>query len=228
VGRATRRYLARYGLTVLHGPFAGLRYPRAAVGKADFLACKLLGQYEPELGPLFAGAEAFDVFVNVGSGDGYYAVGFARLNPRATVIGFETSRREQRLARRVAEANGVAVELRGTAGPADLEALPPGRLLLMADIEGFEYDLLDPAHAGRLRLATMIVELHPHIRPGVTDVLRERFAPTHDIEVVEGAEKDPRRVPEVAGWPPGPANLVVSEGKPWPGSWMSLVPRAGA
>ena len=66
------------GRRVSSGPFAGLRYvgtsPNPHIGPA------LLGTYELEIHPflrrLLTGD--FDVFVDIGSAEGYFAAGFAR------------------------------------------------------------------------------------------------------------------------------------------------------
>lgn len=223
-GKATARFVSEHGLTVRYGPFAGMVYPADAVGRVAVLPSKLLGTYEPELGPHVqaVGANA-DVFVDLGSGDGYYCVGFGRLFPQATVIGYEMDDGERALAARLALLNGVSVEFRGIADEATLNSLPAGRLLLMADIEGAEYELLDPDRFPRLREASIIVEVHPIPHPDIVDVLHARFAATHSITDVAGRPKS-IALPELDGWDRGLASMAVSEGRTGYGQWLILTP----
>src|SRR3954471_17960548 len=74
VARVTRRFVDWHGLTVSGGPFAGPTYPARPPLP---LAPKLLGIYERELhGAIEAAIRAApETIVNVGSADGYYAVG---------------------------------------------------------------------------------------------------------------------------------------------------------
>jgi hypothetical protein len=169
------------------GPFAGLRYvgesPSPQIGPF------LLGLGEMEIWPfvrrLLAGE--FDAFVNVGATEGYYAVGLARFSRIPRVISYEGSRLGRILTRFMARKNGVAgrLEVRGLCDPALLaDALAPfARPALLIDVEGYEEALVDPARVPALRRATMIIELHEHQRP-MADLLRPRFAATHEIEEI--------------------------------------------
>lgn len=169
------------------GPFTGLRYigesPNPHIGPF------LLGLGEMEIWPfirrLLAGD--FDVFVNVGAAEGYYAVGMARFSCIPRVISYEGSRLGRILTRFMARRNGVAARLdaRGLCDPVLLaDALAPfARPALLIDVEGYEEELADPGRVPALRHATMIIELHEQRRP-MADILRSRFAATHEIEEV--------------------------------------------
>jgi hypothetical protein len=223
MGRVTKAYVTQHGLTVKRGLFAGMTYPSEAVGHAGMLPAKLLGCYEMELSPHLSQLES-DVFVDIGSGDGWYCVGLARLFAGVRVIGFETQLAERRVAERLAQLNGVDVEYRATADHAALDALPAGRLAILCDIEGAEFELLDPIAAPRLREAAMIVEVHPATRANLVETMVERFAPTHAHQLVDGRPRDPSAYPELAGWDSLAANISVSEGRQKHGQWLVLTP----
>jgi hypothetical protein len=208
VAAATRRFVAWHGLTVSGGPFAGLVYPDR---KALSLAPKLLGIYERELhGAIEAAIRAEPpVIVNVGAADGYYAVGLARRCPNATVIAYEADAGQRELCARLTAANAVAVDLRGAAGRGDLG----GAALVVMDCEGCERPLLDRGETSDLRAATIIVELHDFLDPGVGEAIADRFAATHDVALVPTA-------------PQPPANeLLLSEYRPGPMRWAVMTPR---
>ncbi len=151
-----------------------------------------------------------DHIVNVGAADGYYAVGLARRCPGATVRAFEADAGQRELLTRVAAANGTRIEVGGLAGPGDLEALPPGTLVVM-DCEGCESALLQPA---ALREATILVELHDFVEPGVSDVIVERFGATHRVTLIETASQPPERGSALG--------LALSERRPGPMRWAVL------
>jgi hypothetical protein len=169
------------------GPFAGLRY----VGESPSpqIGPYLLGIDEIEIWPfvrrLLEGD--FDVFVNVGAAEGYYAVGMARFSRIPRVISYEGSRLGRILTRFMARKNGVAarLEVRGSCSPELLgDVLAPiARPALLIDVEGYEEELADPARVPALRRATIIIELHEQRRP-MADILRSRFAATHEIEEI--------------------------------------------
>jgi hypothetical protein len=184
--RVTRRFVAEYGLEVRRGPFAGLRFPEAVVGRNPFLTSKLIGSYELELHPWIERlvSKPFEIVADIGAADGYYVAGLAMRMPETRVIAWEADPLHARLARLTAQRNGVAdrVEVRGHCGVEDLAALQTtGRLLVVIDAEGAEDELLDPEKVPALRAGTMLVEVHEMYAPGVTERLRARFGATHTI-----------------------------------------------
>jgi hypothetical protein len=208
VAKVTRRFVAWHGLEVSGGPFRGLRYPDS---RPLSLIPKLLGIYERELhGAIEEAIRAQpELIVNVGAADGYYAVGLARRCPAARVIAFEADDTQRELCRRTAAANGVAVEIRGTAGPDDLRDLP-ARTLVVMDCEGCERALLQPQ---TLRAARAIVELHDFLDPHIGDTIAQRFAGTHVVELVPTGPQPPHR------------ELALSEYRPGPMRWAVMTPR---
>ena len=76
---------------VISGPFVGMKYVSQSIGSA--YVCKILGTYEKEIQEYVLAPQlsSFDVFINIGSGEGYYAVGVAINNPNLNVIAFESN-----------------------------------------------------------------------------------------------------------------------------------------
>lgn len=224
VGRATRRFVTAYGFAVRRGPFSGLVYPANAPGSVACLVPKLLGCYESELSTLIASSSHFDLFVDIGSADGYYCVGFKRLFPQTAVIGYETVRSARRLARRLAQLNGISFKACGRADQNDLNNLPHGRLLLMIDIEGHEYELVNPTCVPRLREATMIIEVHPAVHSDIIEALTSRFTRSHDVAVVRGGTRRIADYPELSKWDETEAARAISEGRPSDALWLVMRP----
>ena len=181
--------IARSGTVVLTGPFKGMHYGlRASEGSAS---ARLLGVYEASLAPVIETviARAYPLVIDIGSAEGYYAVGLARRMPLARVMARDANPQAQDLCRRLAAMNGVEarVEVGGVMTHADLDLCLNQKTLVLCDIEGAEAELLDPVAAPGLRAADILVECHDVMRPGLTDLIAGRFAATHHITRIERA-----------------------------------------
>lgn len=123
--------------------------------------------------------------LNIGAGEGYYAVGLARRNLSAHVFAFETNPEGQMLIRELARLNGVEerVTVYGECCSNDLAtALSRAqKVLVVMDIEGAEIELLKPQEIADLSRAHILVEAHNAVCPGANTILRARFNDTHRI-----------------------------------------------
>ncbi len=217
------RYLAEHGPVVKHGPFAGLRCLERSAAIA-----KLVGSYELEIHAAVEDLVARhpDRVVNIGCGDGYFTCGLALRLPEATVVGYDIDPPTQVLCRDQVALNelGDRVEVAGECTVEMLAAMPPTALVI--DCEGAEAVLLDPERAPSLRTWPILVELHDFNVPGVTDLIRERFAPTHDVQVIEAAGREGFDVPELAGLTPQQRAIALDEFRPPGMRWAYMVPRS--
>lgn len=173
----------RDGPHVATGPFKGMAY--GAKASEGTRSARLLGAYEASLHPVIETiiAQSPDLVIDIGSAEGYYAVGLARRLPKTRVLARDASDSAQGLCRALAAANGVAdrVEVGGIFSHADFDQCHGVRAVVICDIEGAEEGLLDPALAPGLLAADILVECHPQAAPGVVERLKARFAPTHKI-----------------------------------------------
>ncbi len=227
-----RRFAAEHGLEVRRGPFAGLRYPDALVAGHGDLVAKLVGTYELELAPVLEAwiGHGVERFVDVGAAEGFYAVGMAVASPATRVVAFELDPAARAQLAVLAEHNGVGdrVEIRGACTPAELAALRGDGVAVLSDCEGGEAALLDPVAAPALTRWPLLVELHEFVVPGVTETLRRRFAPTHDVELIDGRPRDGERPPELRGVGERDRARLLGERRPGPMQWMRLRPREPA
>jgi SAM-dependent methyltransferase len=229
IGPATRDYVERFGLQVRGGPLKGMFYLPGLEATSGDLVAKLLGAYEAELHPVFerwVGSGATRV-LDVGSAEGYYAVGLAHAMPSATVYAYDIDPAARAKCAELAALNAVTdrVVIEGECTPATLADHPERDVLLLSDCEGYERVLLDPEAAPRLKGWSILVELHEFLDPGITETLRGRFAATHDVEVIEGVERDDSAYPELAGVDPRARHALLSENRPGAMRWMALTPR---
>jgi hypothetical protein len=176
---------------VLQGPFQGLLYPSLqAVGSAALP--KIVGSYEAELHSLLDRLcqIPYEIVLDIGSAEGYYAVGLALRLQRARIVAFEGNPHGQALCAEMARLNQVAdrVEQRGWCDQAALasEVRSDGLGLILCDCEGGEFDLLDPEQIPDLSSFDILMELHEIHREGPTaaQIFRERFRETHEAEFI--------------------------------------------
>lgn len=175
-------------LVVRSGPFRGMRYPSAAaVGST--LVPKLLGTYEAELHSTVEEicGEKYQTIVDIGSAEGYYAVGLALRFPDAAIFAYDIEPEAIRLCRAMAEVNGVSNRLLTGAlcTSSTLKHLPYGkRSLIVCDCEGFEAELFPEEVIQSLVQHDLLIELHDFIDSRISSAIRERFSATHSIRSV--------------------------------------------
>jgi hypothetical protein len=228
---ATDEHVRRHGLQVRRGPLAGLRYlPELAQTSGDLVA-KLVGTYEQELHAALADwiSASPATIVDVGSAEGTYAVGLALAIPRTRVLAFDIEPAARALCRAMAELNGVAdrVQVHDACTHEILNGLPAIDVNLFLDCEGCELQLLRPDLVPALRRWPIIVELHDFVDSSISATIVERFSPTHEVQIVEGRDRDPAEVPELAGLDGRARAAVLDEFRPAAMRWGVLTPRRG-
>jgi hypothetical protein len=229
--RRQRKVFARLGKPerLLAGPFAGMRYLNRATGSA-YLP-KIVGTYELEIMPALTVAIVHrpDLIVDVGSAEGYYAVGLALRLPTARIIAYDIHKPARYLLRSLASKNQVLdrVDIRSACTPATLEAdlARASRPMVICDCEGYEDDLLKPAPGSNLARAMVLVELHEMFRPGVGSRLRERFAPTHEVTEMHSRDRTANDLPAGHGLSGEDVHESMNERRAAPMQWLYLRPR---
>jgi hypothetical protein len=218
---------------VLDGPFKGMRF--FELRRGWFWPARVMGTYELEIRPAIEHLVSGDYsrFVDVGAGDGYYAVGFALRRPEARVIAFEAEKQMHREIEDLGRMNWVEdrIQIQGFCGPTELAAAlgnEEARTALLIDCEGFEVELLDPRQVPALAKTTVLVETHELLRAGVEKTLRQRFEESHDITVYHSRPRTRTDLP-VKSWLLS-RYLVNSatEYRSGPQSWWLMVPRMAA
>lgn len=159
---ATARYVERNGCTVRYGPFAGTIYPREAALNRHSIP-KLLGTYEQELHHIVnaVGQRKYDLIIDIGSAEGYYAVGLARLL-RTKVLACDPEPIERKFCEEAARINGVSslIEFKSLFRPSDIEKFRDLRVLCISDCEGFEARIFNEHTIQMVGKWDLIIELH--------------------------------------------------------------------
>jgi 23S rRNA U2552 (ribose-2'-O)-methylase RlmE/FtsJ len=178
---------------ILAGPFVGLRYYPNSHG--SMLLPKILGTYEKELTAILCEMtrESPDVVVDIGSAEGYYAVGLAKLLSEARIITFDVNSKANAKLLKNAQLNRVAnrIDIRQACTFDNLKSVLKNARspLIISDCEGYEFELLNPAKVEGLKNADMIVEIHPDKDKNTVSHFVERFNATHKIDVITSEKR---------------------------------------
>ncbi len=209
------------------GPFKGLRYAEAA-SSGSSLAPKLIGTYELELHSFIEEAIARQPWraLNIGAGEGYYAVGVALRLPRVEITAFETEESGQRLCTALARTNGVEtrVDVRGSCSSDELRRLTRTPALIICDVEGAELDLLDPRSAPGLRGCEMIAEVHGKYGIDMVREIASRFDSTHSVAHVRFRGRELRDAGAIPGLSSAVKLMALDERRRYGLDWIHLVP----
>ncbi|WP_250265833.1 hypothetical protein [Rhodovastum atsumiense] len=174
------------GLAVLDGPFQGMQFVSHSAEGCH--VPKLLGCYEAELHAhiLAAVGRGYEVVINIGAAEGYYAVGLARLMPATIVYAYDSNIAARQMCQDLAEHNGVAerVSIGGVFQGEDFARFIGRKALVLCDIEGSETDLLDPRRYPVLQGMDIIVELHDTPQAKPSKEIPDRFRATHAITMI--------------------------------------------
>ena len=217
------------------GPFAGMRYVQTGCFGA-FLP-QVLGTYEMEVWDCLAPCLQWKggLFVDVGAAEGYYAVGMLVRNPSLRTVAFEAEPESRKVLAELGNLNGVAgrLEMKGFATHAELESVLSGKTHVFAliDIEGGEFDLLDPVLVPSLRRVPFLVEIHDWFHPDrdADTLFKSRFEATHEIIEIKARDPKPEDIANpfwrwVARTNRTIAGRLLNE-RPSIMRWFNLIPR---
>jgi hypothetical protein len=210
-----------------------MRWPRETIVGSEF-APKVLGTYELEIQEIFRQLltdPGVTSFVDVGAAEGYYAVGAACLAPRLPVFAFEIQTSAHAGIRELAEVNNARdrVTVLGEFRPLDFDdARLGGSPVVLVDIDGGEEHLIDDAFIRLFRRASLILEIHDFVSPGLGSRMRERLHATHSIEVIPYRPRTRMELAVQSGLARHVWRSAVDEKRPQRGNyWIVAKPKAG-
>lgn len=180
------QHIEECGTVVRSGPFAGMVYPLESA-TSRWSIPKLLGAYESELHPFLdvVGKRKYDCVIDIGSAEGYYASGLARML-QVPVYAYDPEPCEKAFAIKMSERNGVAklVTMSDLFSVDDMRRFAGLRALVVCDCEGFEEVLFCPDTLNLTRNWDLIIELH-----GAADEILPRLGWPHRTTLVEALKK---------------------------------------
>ncbi|HSN62114.1 MAG TPA: methyltransferase, partial [Ferruginibacter sp.] len=177
---------------ISNGPFKGLLFSWVPSAASSTYA-KLLGSYESEIHPFINTVlqRKYDVVINIGCDDGYYALGFAKLMPATIIKAYDINKQALDKAYELAVKNNLQQQVSFFAGffSSDVEQLDrDSKMLFIVDCEGAEKDIFTAKNVHKLRNADLIIELHINIYPELEDYFTGIFSDTHQIEIVNSID----------------------------------------
>jgi len=213
--------------TVQVGPFQGMKWQNKTHWIDGNNTCKLFGIYEFELYEAIERAISRQpsTVVNIGSAEGYYAIGLARRLPGVLVHAIDPSADAHAICGENANRNGVLVKLWPS-----IEMLGglDGHPLFVVDCEGYEDDYLKPDNWPLLKDSDIIVECHDFLRDGVTERLIERFKDTHMVERIEVQALDTTKLFLQIPMSQIYRTLLFTEKRPMGTCWLAMWTKAKA
>ena len=174
------------GLVVLEGPFKGLKFLSKSL--EGCYVPKLLGCYEQPLHKVIYKVieTKYEIVLNIGSAEGYYAGGLAKRMPETLIKAFDINQAVKKPISQLLKSNAITNCIYSDQKflTENFKKYQNRRTLVLCDIEGEEKNLLDPNKAPSLLNMDIIVEAHDCFDQTISSELVRRFSGSHAIEVI--------------------------------------------
>lgn len=224
-----------FNSTVAYGPFKGLKLSANAWWGESDKASMLLGIYEQEvLTSLLNVPKSHKTFIDLGAADGYYGIGVLINKHYDQSYCFEMSKKGQLTIAKNAKLNLVnnKVIIHGKAEKDFFKLLSPGQLsssVLLIDIEGGEFDLLDANLFKALKGSIIFIELHPWmVENGANKLAKLKSEASMDFDITEitTTSRDMSVFPELKNFNDTDRWLICSESRKQLMTWFRLDPKS--
>ncbi|HMJ67961.1 MAG TPA: hypothetical protein VK508_03665 [Cyclobacteriaceae bacterium] len=225
-------------MVVMHGPFKGMKYPQLSRLSGYYIRgpilAKMVGCYEREVHGFLEDIlkKEYTEILNIGSAEGYYSVGFARIFPNSRNVAFDIDVNARDMCKQIAALNGVEARIE-VDSRCTSETLINFRFrkrgLILSDCEGFEKDLFTPEVVRKVSNCDLLIELHDFADPNIYPVLHQLFKDTHTERLVS-SWNDAQKIrnfdyPELQDLNPQTIKHIVDEHRPHQ-EWMFLESKA--
>ncbi len=181
----------RYGEAVLRGPFRGTKVTKRCL--AEHISPYLLGLYEHELNGVWQVVldGRYTQVLDIGAKFGFYAVGLARVFPATPVVAFDPDPWARQTTLEMAAVNGTPnVVFEAFCDANWLRNRLQPNALIICDCEGYEEQLFGKSSLVALNLntATLIIETHEGLAPGVECKIRRVMERSHQVFSISSKE----------------------------------------
>lgn len=216
--------------TVAYGPFSGVKLSSESWWGQLIYSSRILGTYGSQAAnKISLLSRPQGQLINIGSADGFFAIGVLKAGWFDEAVCFEISEQGQKFTAQNAKINGLEdkITILGEVDADVLTALSQIRddILILCDIEGGEFTLFDDALLSALRANALIIELHPHLVENGTEVrdeFVEKAGKYFDVEVIKQAPLPVGAFDELAILTDNERMLAFSEGRGGAGGWPVL------
>lgn len=230
----SREIAKLFDSTVRYGPFRGLKLISDSSWNIADRAAMLFGLYEQEvLNSLQSIPSIYKIFIDLGAADGYYGVGVLVNKMFEKTYCFETSEKGREIIKRNAALNGVAdsIVILGAANKDFHKEVSQSDLtqaVLLIDIEGGEFALLNKRSFQTFSNSIIFIELHDWVDDAERKILRlkDDAQETHKISVLWTSSRDLSVFDELKMYNDTDRWLICSESRLRLQSWLRLDPIA--
>lgn len=172
---------------VKNGWFKGMKYP-SYDSVCSTIFPKIIGSYEAELNSVIQQIinSQYDVIIDVGCAEGYYAVGLA-MQTNAAVFAYDTDANARKLCLEMATLNSVQnkIQIKETFTLDDIKNLDPTKkTLIICDCEGFEKYLFTAESVPFLKNTDVLIETHDFIDLSISTTITGLLTTSHNIETI--------------------------------------------
>jgi len=218
---------------VKHGPFKGLKYP-SFKSYGSTLYPKLIGSYEAELHAVIERtcSKTYAVILDIGSAEGYYAVGLAMKHKGVPTYAFDIDETANIACSEMAVLNNVKDQIR-VEYKCSAETLAKfdfnGKGLIVCDCEGYEKELFNEHNLANLKNCDLLIETHDFIDIDISDYLKSLFNKTHNITSIYSLDDIVKarsyQYPELVDLSLSDKREILAEKRPAIMEWLYLEPK---
>ena len=218
--------------TVAYGPFKGLKLVNDTSWSAADRGTMILGLYEQEiLNTLISIKPHRKNFINIGAADGYYGIGVLVNQLFEKSYCFELSEKGRKIIKRNATLNNVIerIFIKGEAKNDFFKDIPNEDLndsVLLVDIEGDEFELINRALFEFLHKTIILIEIHDWIKDSdqKINLLIKESQNTHKLKKITTSDRNLSVYRELKNMNDTDRWILCSEGRPRLMSWFRFDP----
>ena len=220
--------------SVKYGHFRGLKLIKKSTWGVNNLGLMCIGQYEKEVLNFICSGSLNEkkIFIDIGAGVGYYAVGVLNSKLFDSCICFEKDKHSRNLILENWKENGSPGELTIYCDvfsdfKKKLKNIELSEAFFLIDIEGGEFDLLTKKNLIFLSKSIILIEIHNWILDfenkyiSLLRLANEFF----DIKIIERQEKETIYMEELRSFTDDNRLLLLSESRPCLMRYLILFPK---
>lgn len=172
---------------VKNGFFQGMKYP-SYDSVCSTIFPKIIGSYEAELNEVLQQIiqNNYDVIIDVGCAEGYYAVGLA-MKTNAAVFAYDTDENARKLCLEMATLNGVEqkIQIKEAFSIENIKVLDAAKkILIICDCEGYEKTLFTKESIPYLKNTDVLIETHDFLDMTISSTITALMTDSHVVQTI--------------------------------------------
>jgi predicted O-methyltransferase YrrM len=220
---------------VISGPYRNMFFSEKSHWGTGDIGPKIIGIYELEVQiKLLELINNFKIenFVNIGSSEGYHAIGIVKKKNIKNLIVFEKDERSIELLKENIKKNELKTNITIEA-EANLDSLNKlnnkidfSKTLFLIDIEGYELELINDKSIELLKKSFLIIENHNFL---LSDEKQDRYRELinklkdkFNLEIIKNTGRDISQINEISNLSENEQMMIISEGRIKMMEWLVL------